>query len=351
MYRICISILLLSFFSCMAQQKTQTFSADHPAITYTGRIDFSDPKLPTFYAPGVYFEFDYEGSYCDITLIDEALYGKNHNYISILIDQEPVQRLKLASKENKIRIGEKLAAGRHHVLICKGTEANIGSLALKNIQAEQIYKSLDHTTRKIEFYGNSITCGTGSNLSIPCGTGEWSDQHDAYAAYGPILARSLHAKWQLTSYSGIGLMHSCCDLKFTMPDIYDKINLRDNRINWNFSTYQPDLVCVTLGQNDGFQPAELFIKNYIDFLKKLRQKYPKAEILCLSSPMADPELKSYFALQLPEIVKRADDTNINYYLFQKSYNSGCDSHPDAKEHVQIAQELEHAILKQYNWKK
>ncbi|MEN5234942.1 hypothetical protein [Sphingobacterium faecium] len=48
MYRICISILLLSFFSCIAQQKTQTFSADHPAITYTGRIDFSDPKLPTF---------------------------------------------------------------------------------------------------------------------------------------------------------------------------------------------------------------------------------------------------------------------------------------------------------------
>ena len=63
--------------------------------------------------------------------------------------------------------------------------------------------------RRMEFIGNSITCGTGSDQSVvPCDKGVWQDQHNAYLSYGPAVARSFNAQWQLSAVSGIGLMHS-----------------------------------------------------------------------------------------------------------------------------------------------
>ena len=51
-------ILLSIFAACLfqskihAQQKSLSFfEADHPYIQYTGRIDFTNPKLPRFWHP------------------------------------------------------------------------------------------------------------------------------------------------------------------------------------------------------------------------------------------------------------------------------------------------------------
>ncbi len=42
--------------------------------------------------------------------------------------------------------------------------------------------------KKIEFIGNSITCGAQSDPSdIPCDEGEYMDHQYAYLAYGPIF--------------------------------------------------------------------------------------------------------------------------------------------------------------------
>ena len=44
----------------------------------------------------------------------------------------------------------------------------------------------------IEFIGNSITCGAAADVSeVPCGSGVDYDQHNAYYAYGPRVARML----------------------------------------------------------------------------------------------------------------------------------------------------------------
>ena len=32
------------------------FGADHPEIQYTGRIDFTNPKMPRFWTAGVYIK-------------------------------------------------------------------------------------------------------------------------------------------------------------------------------------------------------------------------------------------------------------------------------------------------------
>ncbi|MEI9807596.1 MAG: hypothetical protein WDO16_06760 [Bacteroidota bacterium] len=115
-------------------------------------------------------------------------------------------------------------------------------------------KPLPKPEHKIECIGNSITCGTGSDASaIPCGKGVWQDQHNAYLSYGAITARTLNAQYHLSAVSGIGLMRSCCNMNVIMPQVFDKISMRDDTIAWDFNQYQPDIVTICLGKMTAYR--------------------------------------------------------------------------------------------------
>jgi hypothetical protein len=195
----------------------------------------------------------------------------------------------------------------------------------------------------MEFIGNSITCGSSMDLSaIPCGKGEWYDQHNAYMSYGPLTARALGAQWQLTSVSGIGLIHSCCDLEITMPQVWDKTDMREDSVSWDFNRYIPDIVTICLGQNDGIQDSAVFCNAYSDFVRTIRTRYPHAKIILLTSPMADPALAAVLVNYLSAITKSLrhnGDKEVSRYFFKKRYHTGCGEHPDLKEHQQISDEL------------
>src|SRR5690606_1177863 len=305
-----------------------------------------------FWAPGVYIKARFEGTSCEILLNDELLYGNSHNYISIIVDDMPPVRLQLKDKNNVIRAAENLKDTIHTLLIVKATEAGIGYLEFEGIRCKKLLPLASKAERKIEFIGNSITCGMGSDGSIPCGSGEWYDQHNAYLSYGPLTARSLNAEWILSAVSGIGMVHSCCGMKITMPQVFDKVNMRQDTIEWDFNAYQPDVVTVCLGQNDGKQDSTLFCSTYVGFLKRLRAYYPSASIVCLTSPMADETLQAVLKKYLTAVVKavRNDgDHNVFSYFFIKKYEQGCDYHPNLSEHREIAAELTGYIKKIKKW--
>jgi hypothetical protein len=309
---------------------------------YTGRVDFSNPSLPRFWSPGVYITARFEGPGCDVYLNDEE-YGNKHNYISLVVDNGPAKRIQLTGKKDTISAGDNLTNGPHTLIICKSTESNIGYVEFAGLKCVKLLEPDVLPTRRIEFIGNSITCGTGSDQSdVACGKGQWHDQHNAYMSYGPQTARSLNAQWVLSSVSGIGMIHSCCGMTLTMPDVFDKINLRDNTIPWIFSNYQPDVVTICLGQNDGIQDSTLFCSAYVSFIQKLRTYYPQADIVCLTSPMADSRLTAAMKKYLTAIVSYVQskgDRQVHSFYFSKSFNNGCDGHPDLAQHGEIAQEL------------
>ena len=328
------------------------FPANHPDIQYTGRIDFSNPLLPRFWQPGVYIETKFVGSDCDIILKDQELWGKNHNYLEIVVDGKPV-RLQTKSKLDTISVAKNLPKGIHTLLICKNTEANIGYLEFVGILCKQLAKPAGKPIRKIEFIGNSFTCGRGSDQSvIACGKGVWQDQHNAYLSYGPSVARMLNAQWSLSAVSGIGLMHSCCNMNIIMPAVFDKIDLRGDSVQWDFKNYQPDVVTVCLGQNDGIQDSVIFCNNYVAFITQLRGYYRKAQIILLTSPMANEQLTAVLKNYLSAIKKRVNnngDKRVQAYFFSRRYHNGCDSHPDLAEHQLIAAELNTCIKKIMKW--
>ena len=335
-----------------APPQTTLFTADNSNIQYTGRVDFSNPQKPRFWAPGVYLTTRFTGPSCEIVMNDEVLGGSNHNYLEINIDGK-LTRLKLTGKENTVKVADNLPGKVHTLVVCKNTESNIGYLEFVGVRCAKLLPPAARPTRRIEFIGNSITCGTGSDQSVvPCGKGQWHDQHNAYQAYGPTTARALGAEWQLTAVSGIGLMHSCCNMTLVMPQVFDKINLRENAIAWDFRRYRPDVVTVCLGQNDGIQDSTAFCGNYLTFLKTLRQHYPKAQLVCLTSPMADAKLTAVQQRYLTGIVARANSTGdaaVRKFFFSRSYRSGCDSHPSLAEHQLIAQELTAYLKTALGW--
>lgn len=327
------------------------FRADHPFIQYTGRIDFTRPSLPRFWQPGVYVTLRVAGPECRIVLNDEVLWGKNHNYLELVVNGKAI-RLQTRQATDTIEVTG-LTNGVNTVVLYKNTEANIGYLELVGVWCRKLLSPPAKPKRKIEFIGNSITCGTGADQSlIPCGKGQWQDQHNAYLAYGPVTARSLNAQFHLSAVSGIGLMHSCCNLDIIMPRVFDKISMRNDTIAWDFRRYQPDVVTVCLGQNDGVQDSAVFCNNYVAFLQNLRKHYPSAEIICLSSPMADARLFAFMKSNLTAVVGRMlalGERRVSSYFFSKQYNRGCDWHPDLAEHQEIARELTAYIRSRMGW--
>ncbi len=334
------------------------------SITYIGRVDRSDSLGPRQWGAAAYFTFAFHGSGCEVDIRDEQLYGNGYNYFEIVVDGESVARVRTLGQLNRLTIGlpqtpaptdtalkviavaDSLPAGIHSVLIARDTECGMGYTQVTRIAAPALRKWQPATNLKIEFIGNSITSGMDMyDGEIPFGQGTWYDHHRAYYAYGPITARTLNAQWSLASVSGIGLMHSCCEHKYVLPQTYDKVNLVDNQVDYDFS-YQPDIIVSALGQNDGVQDSATFVGAYVDFIAHLNEKNPNAQVVLISSPMANDTLRTFFRSMLPAIADEAarrgiagKNGEIPYHIYERSFNSGGSSHPNMAEQAEIANEL------------
>jgi hypothetical protein len=334
---------------------SRLFPADDNHIQYMGRIDFSNPKSPRFWSPGVTVRAKFRGSSCELLVRDEVIWGKDHNYVEIVIDDREPYRIQLTTYEDTIRVQAAGGSEKDHVVtLCKDTESGIGYLEFRGLICEDLGNLPSLPTRKLEFIGNSITCGSGIDISeTPCGKGKWYDQHNAWLSYGPLTARALDAQWHITAVSGIGLMHSCCNMgEIIMPRVFDKVNQRSDSVVWDFSRYMPDVVTVCLGQNDGIQDSTIFCGNYVRFLRMIRGHYPSTKIVCLNSPMGDVRLNAALQNYLTAIVthmNESGDKRIYSFFYSKRYFHGCGTHPDMEEHRQIAAELTAYLKKLTGW--
>lgn len=330
------------------------YAANHPNIRYVGRIDFTEPQKPKLSGAGAYFQVKFKGRSCALLLEDQGLWG-NHGYLAVELDGQYLGRIKVTNTQTEYTVVQDISAGEHSLLVCKATESQTGYIALAGIRCEALLPITDKLQHKIEFIGNSITCGMGLDTeTVSCDSGTWYDQHNAYLAYGPQVARALNADWLLSSVSGIGICRNWNSPGPTMPDVYQNLYLnKDSSFAWNDSTFIPDLISICLGTNDfsdgdgSYQRAELdsatFVNSYIQFIQMIRKRYPKARICCLSSPAIAPEKGRKLCSYLTAIAQHFHDSmnndKIHLFFFSRPYGKGCTGHPDRKEHQMMAEEL------------
>ena len=340
---------------CSDKKSTmRSYDADHANIIYSGRIDASDAKKIRLSGSASYITFRFKGSDCEMGLRDEYKY-EGYNILTVIIDGQDAGRIKISKDCTYYPIARGLDEGEHTVMVSKATEAQNGYVEFIGLRCKKLLSPPRRPVRKIEFIGNSITCGYGAtSLEIPCGTGEWYAQHDAYYAYGPMIARELNADWLLSSVSGIGMFRNWNTLGPAMPEVYQHIYMdTDSTSVWDFSDYVPDLVSICLGTNDFSDGGEetprasldstSFIRAYIDFVKLVRSNYPNAKICLLTSPLLSGEkavrLEGYLKTVMEELKNKANETNVYLFEFHDTYAHGCSGHPSKQEQALIASHL------------
>lgn len=146
--------LLADFWMCHSKPdggKTgQDFPSHRQNIRFVGRIDFRDPLWPRFYQPGIYFEAIFKGKDCRIIVRDQQLWGQNQNYLQVVVDGES-RRIQTTGAIDTIEVASGLPEGRHTLLVCKDTEANIGWLELGGIICNKLLSLPPPPRHKIEF--------------------------------------------------------------------------------------------------------------------------------------------------------------------------------------------------------
>ncbi len=302
-----------------------------------------------------HFGFRFEGRECQVFAALPG--GQGHNYLQYELDGVYQKRLRVEGNSTAPLTITAPTAGPHTVWIYKATEAHTGPIAIQKITAPRIKALPPPAGPLIEFIGNSITCGAAADASeVPCGTGVYHDQHNAYQAYGPRVARALHANFLLSSVSGIGAYRTWNTTGPSMPQVYEKVDFQDkNPQRWNFATYKPAVVSIALGTNDlsngdGKTPrlpfdSATFVNTYAQFVQLVKSKYPQTRIALLSSPMLNGKNRVTLQNCLTAIKNKTDAANpaappVALFFFESMQPHGCNGHPDVEDHALLAQQLE-----------
>ena len=301
-----------------------------------------------------HFGFSFEGPECRIIASVPEWLG--HNYLQYEIDNVYGKRLRVSAKTGEPIVITAASNGRHTVWLYKATEAHTGPVFIQRVEGLNIRALKRPSAPLIEFIGNSITCGAAADSSeVPCGTGVYHDQHNAYMAYGPRVARVLSANFLLSSVSGIGVYRNWNSDGPTMPQVYERTDFQQSSLSqWNFSSYSPDIVSIALGTNDfsrgdgrkerqPFDSAR-FVNAYIQFAKQVQEKYPTAQLALLSSPMVNGAARSLLQNCLIAVKNavgaiRPGARPIALFFFDPMQASGCTGHPSVAEHSRMAESL------------
>jgi lysophospholipase L1-like esterase len=367
MNRLLVLIALIP--ACAFSQKASqvTYTPDHAAIEYQGRIDYSDPLKPSFCYSGVSIKTMLMGSSISMTLEDLASGDEQHtNYFNVIIDDSVQKVLRTNRGKQNYLLASGLSPGRHSIEVYKRTECSVGSarfLGFTVAEGASIERPTAKT-RRIECIGNSLTCGYGNEVSIappPEGspnTGFHSEHENNYLAYGAITARNLEANYRCVAYSGRGLYrNNTGSMEGTIPKIYARVFPDESSsVLWDVNREQPDVVFINLGSNDfylegegDFVNEELFTKAYRIFLAELRKNYPKAQIVCaVGNAMSDywPEGRQTWT-RIQKLVQGVvnesyakGDMQIHYFKFEpQSPPYGEDWHPSIATHQKMAKAL------------
>jgi len=353
-----ISVLLLSL--CIAQlgcaplKKNQATSDTLSAkdLKPFGRSMLHEGRGLELISGAVHFGFAFEGTTCKL-YVDLA--NRNaHNYLQYEVDGHYQKRLRVKGNSmDPILIN--VPAGKHEIRIFKATEAHTGPIFISKVEAQGIKALPVKPAPMIEFIGNSITCGAAADASeVACGTGDYHDQHNAYMAYGPRLARMLKLNFMLSSVSGIGVYRNWNSEGPAMPQVYEKVDFQNDRKDmWDFKTYSPDIVSIALGTNDfsngdGKTPreafnADTFVASYVKFVQLVKSKYPKAKIALLSSPMVKGTSRTKLQECINRVQREVDKLypkdKVAKFFFEPMEARGCTGHPSVEDHLILAEQL------------
>jgi lysophospholipase L1-like esterase len=363
--KVLLSLLAVTMFAAACNRSPVSHPADNQLFPVSGRFEPAGEGSVRLHSAGATMFVKFKGASLSARLTDPFRDGA-FNYISVIVDGKLHRRFPMVKDRTSYVLADSLTSGWHLAEIVKDTEGQNGWIQIDSLQADSFEAHPELPSRRIEFIGNSVTCGMGAYTSgIPCEQANWFDQHHAAFAFGPVTARRLNAQYLLAAVSGMGVFRNWNSDGPVMKDAYPFITTSydTSGTRWDGALFPADLVVIGLGTNDfsdgagpeprASLPADPFVAAYADLIRQVVAAHPKASILCTSSPMLDADknnlLESYVRKALEAVRITHPELKTTFYRFHGRYNAGCTTHPSAEEHLKIAEELIPAVAAFMAW--
>lgn len=337
--------------------QTRLIPFNDPSLTYEGRILYrSDAAELTW--PGTSVSLRFQGKNLSVVLqdLDTA------NYYNIVVDGKVTGNFHTDMKKHSYVLASGIPAGEHVVQLFKRTEWDKGKTLFYGFETDaKVLPAPAPQKRKMEFFGNSITCGYA--MEDYSGKDSWFGYFENnYLSYAALTARHFDAQYVCTSKSGIGIMVSWFPM--IMPEMYNRLDPNDSTSRWDFTKYTPDIVVINLFQNDSWlvknhnhpefkhrfgttEPDEnTIISAYRNFVSTIRKTYPKAYIICALGNMDATREGSLWPGYIQKAVAQLNDSKVYTHFFPYKNTPG---HPKVSEQQDMANSLIDFIDKNIKW--
>ena len=370
---LCAAIMCAVMISANASDADDTVlvEADADHVRSLGRTCYTDDALwLANSASGV--EFTVQSPTVGFELTDQG----DASRIAIFVNGELREDRILEDYYSYIEI--ETGPGENTVRFLKLSEAQYSTLGIDSIILPKDGKisPTKPKQRKMEFIGDSITCGYGIDLPMyDPDTGDRNDfsteTENVTKTYAYLTAEHFDADINILSASGYGVYISYSGmLENTLTNWYEQYSVDANdpyyfsdgtcleERSWDFSSYQPDCVVINLGTNDWLylqnhdKDAE-FEESYISLLTKIRQNNPNAVIFCTMGLMGDELFANMESAVEAYKTSNSDDKVYTLKFAQMDLSSeglAVNSHPtDISNRRAAEQELIPLIEEKMNW--
>lgn len=347
------------------------FNADESYVRVLGRTLFRDGIRYLGYSCSA-IEFTFTGLRAEAALWSTSPKLEDHlkAWVAVFIDEEetPSKRFMLDEEIGTYLLYEGKEIKTTRIRLVKYSEAAFGKVGIKKLILDcEKPEPTPARTRRLEFIGDSITCGYGNE-------GLWNTdtfhtaQENPWDAYAARTARRLEAEYHLISWSGIGIISDWTDQEvpneeILMPVLYPytdrstDLTLGNEKPEvWDHNRFIPDCIVINLGTNDNSytkgiaERVAVFEAKYYEFIKEVRRSNPASTILCTLGAMGQ-ELYEAIHRQIGRLTEEGD-LNLHAMSFEVQSvedGIGADWHPSKITHEKMAVKLESKIRELLNW--
>lgn len=346
--------LLCGTLLCATTRATE-WAANDPRVSYEGRCATGPGNEVRLGFPGVTLRARVHAASLRVRIHASS----NDVFFRVGVDGGPLRRVRLQQGDNWLPLFSDLPVADHTVELVRITESWQGVCEIQGLEAANgtLLAPPPLPARKLEFIGDSITCGEGV---VPTGDGRTAaDRTDATATYAMKLAQRLGAQCELVSYGGRGILRDWQGGRNTnnAPQFYELALPDDPTAKWDPRQYVPDAIGICLGTNDfnqGVPDENDFVNAFVEFIHVLQRDAPNAQIILIDSPiLTDGEhavpKRTVCSAYLDEVVRKVNSPQVRHAAVKHYPGSPGDGHPLAASHTAMADELEPVFRAALGW--